>query len=145
MVIIGCNVGNGEDKLNKKNLFTRGGKVVETLIGRTTRCSSRDRRWWRACKTSHERRNQYKDSRNWSRGIPLPVEGIIRVTLLTEGTAESVGDVGTGHLALLIDFGNVDLDRSVILGDDQSVGGRALAGDVKVDNLSLIVLHDVLA
>jgi len=25
----------------------------------------------------------------------------------------------------------------VILGDDQSVGGRALAGDVKVDNLSL--------
>jgi hypothetical protein len=31
----------------------------------------------------------------------------------------------------------------VIFGDDQSVGGRALAGDVEVDNLSLIVLHSV--
>ena len=84
-------------------------------------------------------------SRKRERRENLPVEGIIGITLLTESTAESVSDVGTSHLSLFVDFGNVDLNRSVIFGDDQSVGGRALAGDVKVDNLSLIVLHDVLA
>lgn len=50
---------------------------------------------------------------------------------------EGVGNLLSGHLSLIINLGDVDLDRSVILGSDQSVGGRALAGDVKVDNLAL--------
>ena len=32
----------------------------------------------------------------------------------------------------------------MILSSDESVGGRALAGDVKVNNLILIVLHSFL-
>ena len=38
-------------------------------------------------------------------------------------------------------FGDLDLDGGVVLGSDESVGGRALAGDVKVNNLLLVVLH----
>lgn len=50
---------------------------------------------------------------------------------------ESVGHLLSGHLSLVVDLDDADLDRGVILGSDQTVGGRALAGDVKVDNLAL--------
>ena len=38
-------------------------------------------------------------------------------------------------------FGDFNLDGGVVLCGDESVGGRALAGDVEVYNLLLIVLH----
>lgn len=50
---------------------------------------------------------------------------------------EGVGDVGAGALSLLVDLGDVDLDGCVVLGGYEAVGGGALAGDVKVDNLAL--------
>ena len=36
---------------------------------------------------------------------------------------------------------DLDLDGSVVLSSDESVGGRALAGDVEINNMSLVVLH----
>lgn len=66
-----------------------------------------------------------------------PVEGVVRVASLAEDTGESVGNVGAGHLARLVNLGDVDLNRSVVLGRDEAVGRAALAGDVKVDNLAL--------
>jgi hypothetical protein len=50
---------------------------------------------------------------------------------------ESVGDVGAGHLARLVDLGDVDLNRGVVLGRDEAVGRTALARDVEVDDLAL--------
>lgn len=41
-------------------------------------------------------------------------------------------------LTYLCDF---NLDGGVILGRNEPVGGRALARDVQVHNLSLVVLH----
>ncbi len=38
-------------------------------------------------------------------------------------------------------FGDLNLDGGVVLGGDESVGGGALAGDVKINNLLLVVLH----
>jgi hypothetical protein len=66
-----------------------------------------------------------------------PVERIIGVSSLAESTVESVGDVGPSDLSLVVNLSNVDLDRGMVLGGDETVGGRALAGDVKVDDLAL--------
>ena len=38
-------------------------------------------------------------------------------------------------------FGDLNLDGGVVLGGDESVGGGALAGDVKINNSSFVVLH----
>ena len=38
-------------------------------------------------------------------------------------------------------IGDIDLDRGAVLSCDESVGGRALSGDVKINNLLLVVLH----
>ena len=35
----------------------------------------------------------------------------------------------------------LDLDGSVVLGGDESVGSGALAGDVEIHNFSFVVLH----
>lgn len=36
---------------------------------------------------------------------------------------------------------DLNLDGGVVLGGNESVGGRALAGDVQINNLPLVVLH----
>ena len=36
---------------------------------------------------------------------------------------------------------DLDLNRSVVLGSDEPVGGRALSWDIDVHNVSLVVLH----
>jgi len=93
------------------------------------------------------------------------VKGIVRLSFLTEETTESIGGERVGGTALSINISNVDLNGSVILGSDETVGGRAtlrelislissnphpfsrlccylpLAGDVKIDNLAFRVLH----
>lgn len=74
----------------------------------------------------------------------VPVEGVVGVPRLANSTVEGVGDVDTGELSLLVDLSDVDLDRGVVLGRDEAVGGRALAGDVKVDNLALQVVGSAL-
>ena len=54
------------------------------------------------------------------------VKGVIRLGFTTNETAESVGGVGTGQTTFSIDITNVDLDGSVVLGSDETVGGRAV-------------------
>lgn len=66
-----------------------------------------------------------------------PVEGLVSVASLADSAREGVGDVGASHLARLVDLGDVDLDRGVVLGRDEAVGRTALARDVKVDDLAL--------
>ena len=43
-----------------------------------------------------------------------------------------------------IDVADVDLDGSVVLGGEQTVGPAALAGDVEVDVVTVLVLHGYL-
>ena len=38
-------------------------------------------------------------------------------------------------------FGNVDLNRGVVLSSDESVGSRAFSGNIEINNLLLVVLH----
>ena len=45
---------------------------------------------------------------------------------------------GNGRDTYLSDL---DLDRSVVLGGDESVSGRALSWDVEIHNMSFVVLH----
>lgn len=67
------------------------------------------------------------------------VQGVVSLTSTSDVTAQSVGGGGTSNgSALLIDVGDVDLDRSVVLGLDNSVGGRALSWDVQF-NLKMLV------
>lgn len=75
--------------------------------------------------------------------IPLSksVERIISLSTRPDETTESIGDVFAGGTAVLVDLGDRDLDGCVVLGFDDTVGGRALAWDVEVDELSLIVFH----
>ena len=39
-------------------------------------------------------------------------------------------------------LGDLDLHGGVVLGSDESVGGRALAGNVEINNFSFVVFHD---
>lgn len=67
-----------------------------------------------------------------------------RVVSLTHGAneaAESVVDGLAGVASVLIDLSDRDLHRRVVLGLDDAVRGAALAGDVEVDDFSLLVLH----
>ncbi len=59
------------------------------------------------------------------------VHGIVALTHRTDETAEGIDVVLAGDgTAVLVDLGNRDLDRAVILGVDDAVGSAALAGDV---------------
>lgn len=69
------------------------------------------------------------------------VEGVVTLTAGTDETAESVGLVLAGVAAVLVNLADGELDRGVVVGLDDAVGGAALAGDVEIDDLSLLVLH----
>lgn len=62
------------------------------------------------------------------------VQGIVALTHGTDEAAQSVDVVLAGDgTASLVDLGNVDLDRAVVLGLDDAVGGAALARDVTAE------------
>ena len=46
-----------------------------------------------------------------------------------------------GHLCWQTYLSDLDLDRSVVLGGNESVRGRALSGDIDIHNISFVVLH----
>jgi hypothetical protein len=70
------------------------------------------------------------------------VEGVVALAHGSDETAEGVDVVlALDGTTVLVNLGNGDLDRAVILGLDDAVGGAALAGDVKVHNLAAVVLH----
>lgn len=61
------------------------------------------------------------------------VEGVVGLTHGTDEAAEGVDVVLAGDgTAGLVNLGDGDLDGGVVLGLDDAVGGRALAGDVTV-------------
>ena len=67
--------------------------------------------------------------------VPLgeAVHGVVGLAHGADEAAEGVGVVLAGDgAAVLVDFGDVDLDGAVVLGLDDAVGGAALAGDVTV-------------
>jgi hypothetical protein len=68
-------------------------------------------------------------------------ESVDRVIGLTHGpNLTAKGNGGTlvlDGLSVGVNVGDGDLDRGVVLGGDQTVGGRALAGDVKVNEDTL--------
>ena len=97
------------------------------------------------------------------------VEARVGLAPLAHETSQRDDVLLSGHLAVLIDLqltrsnvnsqfqganrieptqlgcdtylGDLNLDRSVVLSGDESVGGRALSGDIEIHNLSFVVLH----
>lgn len=65
------------------------------------------------------------------------VDGVISLTLSSDLTNESDGGGGLEGDSVSINVGDGDLDGGVVLGVDESAGGRALSGDVKVDEDTL--------
>jgi len=72
------------------------------------------------------------------------VEAAVSLTSLAHETSQSDVVVLSGHLAVFVALSDLNLDRGVVLGGDQSVGGRALAGDIEIHNISFVVLQVVL-
>lgn len=71
-------------------------------------------------------------------------KSVHRIVALAHGTDEAAKGVDlvlASGTAVLVDLGDGKLDGGVVLGLDDAVGGRALAWDVKVDELSAFVLH----
>jgi hypothetical protein len=67
-----------------------------------------------------------------------PVESIVRLASPPNKSAESVCDrLVEDCLALLVNLGDVDLDRSVVFCGDDLVGDGALARDVEVHDDTL--------
>ena len=60
------------------------------------------------------------------------VEGVVTLAAGTDETTESVGLVLAGVAAVLVNLANGELDRGVVVGLDDAVGGAALAGHVAI-------------
>jgi hypothetical protein len=60
------------------------------------------------------------------------VQGVIALATGTDETAEGVALVLAGVATVLVNLADGDLDRGVVVGLDDAVGGAALAGDVAV-------------
>lgn len=76
------------------------------------------------------------------------VEGVVALAAGTDETAEGVGLVLAGVAAVLVNLADGDLDRGVVVGLDDAVGGAALAGHVAVGEMLVSVqfrcFHDPL-
>lgn len=73
------------------------------------------------------------------------VDGVVTLTSGSDVTRQGVAGVGTSNgSALVVNVGNVDLDRSVVLGLDDSVGSRTLSWHVQFDlTVSTLFLVDL--
>lgn len=67
------------------------------------------------------------------------VHGVVRLAHSTDESAQSVDVVLSGdEAAALVNLGDGDLDGTVVLGLDDAVGGRALAGDVAAKDIIFV-------
>lgn len=77
----------------------------------------------------------------WIRTAHLLAEAVERVVALTlvadRARDRDVGGLAGDDLAVLVDVGDGDLHRGVVLGLDETARGGTLAGHVKVNKLSL--------
>jgi hypothetical protein len=60
------------------------------------------------------------------------VQAVVALPHLAHKSAESIDVVLASVAAVLVDFGDRNLDRGVILGLDNAIGSGALAGDVAI-------------
>ena len=65
------------------------------------------------------------------------VEGVVALTHGADESAKGVDLVLSGVAAVLVNLADGDLDRGVVLGLDDAVGGAALAWDQTVKNPTL--------
>ena len=54
------------------------------------------------------------------------IEGVVRFSFLTNKAPESVGGEGVGITTISIALAYINLNRGVILGSNETVGGRAI-------------------
>lgn len=71
------------------------------------------------------------------------VQGLVTITTAADSTGESERVDVLVIDTLGIDEAHGKLDSAVLGGGDELASGRALPGDVKVDELALVVLHRV--
>jgi hypothetical protein len=66
--------------------------------------------------------------------IPLrqSVQAVVTLSTAAHEAAERVDLVLAGVAAHLVDFADADLDRGMVFGFDDAIGGRTLAGDVAI-------------
>ena len=69
------------------------------------------------------------------------VHASISLTSLSHEAGESKSSLLSVDLAILIHSSDFELNSGVVVGGDESVGGRALSGDVQVHNFTFVVLH----
>jgi hypothetical protein len=69
--------------------------------------------------------------------VSKSVDSGISTSLRADGTAEGKGGGLTSEVAVGINKADVDLDGSMITGGDDAVGGRALAGNEKLNGNTL--------
>lgn len=60
------------------------------------------------------------------------VKGVVTLATGTDESAQSVGLVLAGVAAVLVNLADGELDRGVVVGLDDAVGGAALAGHVAI-------------
>lgn len=73
-------------------------------------------------------------------GLGQSVQSIVGFGLSSQFTGQGVGLDGTwDQLTRFIDFGDSDLDRGVVLGLDDSAGGRTLSWNVQFNLKNVLV------
>uniref|UniRef100_A0A6G5A0Y5 Putative 40s ribosomal protein s21 n=1 Tax=Rhipicephalus microplus TaxID=6941 RepID=A0A6G5A0Y5_RHIMP len=80
----------------------------------------------------------------WNIAIFLcqPRYAVVRLPHAADGTTDGIGRRFPGRPAGLFIYNcQVDLDGSMVLGVDDAVARRALAGNVQIDVFSGLVLH----
>lgn len=68
------------------------------------------------------------------------VEGVVALAAGTDEAAKSVGLVLAGVATVLVNLANGELDRGVVVGLNDAVGGAALAGHVAVEREIMLVV-----
>ena len=69
------------------------------------------------------------------------VQTTISFSSLSDESSKGKSLVPSIVFSILVNFSDVDLDGGSVLGSQQSVGGRALSGNVHFNHILLFVLH----
>ena len=72
-----------------------------------------------------------------------PVQSSISLSFCAQVPSEGDRGVLSSVDSRSINVSDVDLNRGVVLGANHTVGRRALAGNVQINNLAIVVLHVV--
>jgi len=70
-----------------------------------------------------------------------PVQRVVALSPRPHKPAQRIHLVLARVPSVLVDLAHGDLDRGVVLGFDDAVCGGTFAGDIKINDLALLVLH----